>query len=169
MADQTRAEVWISDDGELADVRKLLDRLDVAYASVPRTGGGGGDPDEDTGPVPAPDLSCSLLFTSPPSAVTLQPTILRSGALHVVVIDEVSRTLRRMLERHGYQKVEADVRARTIYLVQIGYISMQVHESLETRMLRIPTYARIYSGTEPGPAELKRFYARYKYTPVNDE
>jgi len=77
--------------------------------------------------------------------------------------------LRRMLERHGYQKVEADVRARTIYLVQIGYISMQVHESLETRMLRIPTYARIYSGTEPGPAELKRFYARYKYTPVNDE
>jgi len=111
MADETRAEVWISDDGELADVRKLLDRLGVAYASVPRTGGGGGDPDEDTGPVPAPDLSCSLLFTSPPHAVTLQPailrsgalhvvvTILRSGALHVVVIDEVSRTLRRMLER----------------------------------------------------------------------
>ena len=99
MADETRAAVWISDDGELADVRKLLDRLDVAYASLPRTGGGGGDPDENTGPVPAPDLSCSLLFTSPPRAVTLQPAVLRSGALHVVVIDEVSRTLRRMLER----------------------------------------------------------------------
>jgi hypothetical protein len=96
MADQTRAEVWIADDGELADVRKLLERLGVAYASVPRTGD---DADEDTGPVPAPHLSCSLLFTSPPSAVTLQPTIQRSGALHVVVIDEVSRTLRSMLER----------------------------------------------------------------------
>lgn len=94
MADKARAEVWISDDGELADVRKLLDQLDVAYASAPRSSG-----DEDPGPVRAPDLSCSLLFTSPPHAVTLQPAILRSDALHVVVIDEAPRTLRRMLER----------------------------------------------------------------------
>ena len=37
--------------------------------------------------------------------------------------------IREMFERFGYAGDDADVRARTVYLVQIGYISMQVQES----------------------------------------
>ena len=40
----------------------------------------------------------------------------------------------------------ADVRARTVYLVQIGYITMQVKEDLATRMKRIPHYVEVFTG-----------------------
>lgn len=75
--------------------------------------------------------------------------------------------LRRMLERHGYDPDDADVRARTMYLVQIGYISMQVRESLATRMQRIPGYVKIFSGHAPSEHELARFHARHGYGPTN--
>lgn len=45
--------------------------------------------------------------------------------------------LRNMLERRGYAPDDAGVHARTMYLEQIGYIAMQVRESLTTRMRRI--------------------------------
>jgi AcrR family transcriptional regulator len=79
--------------------------------------------------------------------------------------------LRKMLIFHGYESNEADVRSRAIYLVQIGYISMQVKEDLTTRMKRIPGYIEIYSGHTPGERELTRFYARHGYDPsiVADE
>ncbi|WP_134725594.1 TetR/AcrR family transcriptional regulator [Paracoccus luteus] len=69
--------------------------------------------------------------------------------------------LRAMLTRFGYDEVDADVRARTIYLVQIGYISMQTRETVETRLSRVPTYVRIYTGTEPTPSEMARFAAPF--------
>lgn len=73
--------------------------------------------------------------------------------------------LRRMLGRFGYGTVEADVRARTIYLVQIGYISMQACETLQTRMTRVPDYAFIYTGTRATDRELARFHAQFGYVP----
>lgn len=66
-----------------------------------------------------------------------------------------------MLERWGHGPQDADVRARTIYLVQIGYISMRADESLETRLARIPTYVEIYTGHPPAPREIARFRARF--------
>lgn len=66
-----------------------------------------------------------------------------------------------MLERWGHDPQDADVRARTIYLVQIGYIAMQVEESLETRMTRIPNYVEIYTGHPPKPNEMARFKGRF--------
>ena len=74
--------------------------------------------------------------------------------------------LRQMLVLHGYESDEADVRSRAIYLVQIGYISMQVQEDLATRMKRIPGYIEIYSGHAPGKRELARFYAHHGYEPL---
>ncbi|WP_109466724.1 TetR/AcrR family transcriptional regulator [Albibacillus kandeliae] len=71
-----------------------------------------------------------------------------------------------MFERFGVEPVEADVRARTIYLVQIGYISMQVRESLETRMSRVPDYMAIFSGQRPSESELARFHARHGHVPA---
>jgi len=70
--------------------------------------------------------------------------------------------LGRMFERFGHEPVAADVRARTLYLVQIGYISMQTEEDLELRLKRIPEYVSIFTGTAPEPREMDRFLARHK-------
>ena len=71
----------------------------------------------------------------------------------------------RMLVRHGVAGDEADVRARTTYLVQIGYISMQTREDVALRMKRIPGYVEIFSGRAPEAREMDRFQARHGYTP----
>ena len=72
--------------------------------------------------------------------------------------------LTQMFVHHGYGELEADVRARTVYLTQIGYISMNTRESLATRVHRIPKYVEIFTGREPSKQELERFYARHGYT-----
>jgi len=75
--------------------------------------------------------------------------------------------IRRMFERFGYEPNEADVRARTVYMTQIGYISMQVDEDLSTRMIRIPDYVKTYTGHTPPVRELDRFHARHGYSPAS--
>jgi len=71
------------------------------------------------------------------------------------------QALSAMFERFGYEPDDADVRARTLYLVQIGYISMQVNEDIEVRMQRIPGYVNTYTGQYPSEQELARFGARH--------
>jgi AcrR family transcriptional regulator len=66
-----------------------------------------------------------------------------------------------MLMRWGHSAQDADVRARAIYLVQIGYISMRLEESLELRVARIPNYVEIYTGRAPEPREVARFRAGF--------
>ena len=73
--------------------------------------------------------------------------------------------LGRMFQRFGYDETAADVRARTTYLVQIGYISMQSSEELAIRMKRIPEYIEIYTGQAPQQRELDRFFSRHGYKP----
>ncbi|MBB4066652.1 TetR/AcrR family transcriptional regulator [Gellertiella hungarica] len=73
--------------------------------------------------------------------------------------------LTRMFERFGHAPGVADVRARTLYLVQIGYISMQTREDLALRMKRIPDYVEIFTGQPPERRELDRFFARHDYRP----
>ncbi|SDL75403.1 TetR/AcrR family transcriptional regulator [Paracoccus chinensis] len=71
--------------------------------------------------------------------------------------------LRSMLRRFGYNESETDVRTQTIYLAQIGYISMQRNESVGTRIRRVPTYVRIYTGTDATASEMARFSAPFGY------
>ncbi|MBX4909042.1 MULTISPECIES: TetR/AcrR family transcriptional regulator [Rhizobium] len=71
--------------------------------------------------------------------------------------------LKRMFMRFGVPETTSDVRARTTYLVQIGYISMQSKEELAVRMKRIPEYIAIYTGEVPQQRELDRFFARHGY------
>jgi AcrR family transcriptional regulator len=71
--------------------------------------------------------------------------------------------LTRMFARFGKPDLSADVRARTLYLVQIGYISMRTEETLATRMKRMADYVEIFTGARPEPRELDRFYARNGY------
>lgn len=67
--------------------------------------------------------------------------------------------IRAMFLRFGFDAAEADVRARTVYLVQIGYISMQVRETLEERLTRVPAYVKTYCGQAPSDREMARFRA----------
>jgi AcrR family transcriptional regulator len=71
--------------------------------------------------------------------------------------------LRAMFDRFGFEAEEADVRARTVYLVQIGYISMQVREAISTRMARIPAYVKTFAGRDATDPELARFHARHGF------
>ena len=84
--------------------------------------------------------------------------------------------LTRMFVQFGFGDVSADVRARTLYLTQIGYISMQTTEDVATRLMRIPDYVVIFTGEVPRQRELDRFLARHDHArpkrgraePVND-
>lgn len=74
--------------------------------------------------------------------------------------------LKQMFIRFGQTETQADVRARTTYLVQIGYISMQATEDVSLRMKRIPEYIHIYTGQQPQPRDLDRFFSRHGYKPA---
>ena len=69
--------------------------------------------------------------------------------------------------RFGFSDATADVRARTLYLTQIGYISMQTAEDVATRLTRIPDYVEIFTGKTPQQRELDRFFARHGQAPSN--
>jgi len=70
-----------------------------------------------------------------------------------------------MFQRFGYSPIEADVRARTIYLTQIGYISMQTDEAPEVRMPRIANYVENFTGRPAEQREIDRFFARHRFQP----
>lgn len=69
--------------------------------------------------------------------------------------------LTNMFIRFGYGRHAADVRARTIYLTQIGYITMKTSEDISVRLKRIPEYVEIFAGRLPERRELERFFARH--------
>ena len=71
--------------------------------------------------------------------------------------------IRLMFTRFGFAADDADVRARTVYLTQIGYIAMQVQETQAIRMARVPAYVSTFCGQNPTKSELARFYARLGY------
>ncbi len=64
--------------------------------------------------------------------------------------------------RFGYDKTDADIRARTMLYTQIGYISMQVAETLQQRLARMAGYVEVFTGRKPDPAEWRRFLARHQ-------
>ena len=93
----------------------------------------------------------------------------RSDAVAARVSEADARRLaaiRGMFQRFGVEPGEADVRARTVYLVQIGYISMQTDESLTERLARIPAYVKTFAGQEATEGELARFHARHAFDPA---
>jgi AcrR family transcriptional regulator len=73
--------------------------------------------------------------------------------------------IRGMFARFGFNADDADVRARAVYLTQIGYIAMQVRETRAVRMARVPGYVKTFCGSAPTPSELARFHARLEFTP----
>lgn len=68
-----------------------------------------------------------------------------------------------LFRRFGYGETEADTRARTLYLTQVGYIALRSSESLEVRLGRIPAYVLTFSGQAPSEAEIAAFLARHRF------
>jgi AcrR family transcriptional regulator len=71
--------------------------------------------------------------------------------------------LTQLFERYEYEPISADVRARAIYLTQMGYISMKSEEELSVRMMRIAEYVEVFTGRRPEDRELDRFFMRHHY------
>jgi AcrR family transcriptional regulator len=74
--------------------------------------------------------------------------------------------IKKMLMRFDMPEETADVRARAVYLIQIGYISAHVNEPIAIRMKRIPEYVAMYTGVRPKKRDLDRFHARIGFSPV---
>ncbi|GHD12178.1 TetR/AcrR family transcriptional regulator [Tianweitania populi] len=85
-------------------------------------------------------------------------------AAQVLEADEARLSaLAAMFTKFGFSDLDAEVRARTVYLVQIGYISMNTREDIALRMRRIPSYVQIYTGDTPQRREMERFASRHSF------
>ena len=56
--------------------------------------------------------------------------------------------------RFKYTEDEAEVRARVMYYMQVGYYALELSEPLEERMKRIRHYVLSFTGREPLQAEI---------------
>ncbi len=86
----------------------------------------------------------------------------RSGPVRRVIDSSDARrvaAIRSMFERHGYPPQEAEVRARVLYFMQIGYYTLELHEPLEERLSFVPEYLHAFTGRTPQPEEVVAFEA----------
>ena len=86
------------------------------------------------------------------------------GVAEVLAAEDARRmaAMARLFLRFGFDATEADTRARTVYLTQVGYIALRSDEDFETRMVRIPAYALVFTGQAPTEAEISAFRARHR-------
>jgi AcrR family transcriptional regulator len=64
-----------------------------------------------------------------------------------------------MFERFGYSAYDADVRARILYFMQLGYHALDQTEPLSERFKRAEGYLVGFTGRQPGPGEVDAFRA----------
>ena len=62
-----------------------------------------------------------------------------------------------MYLRFDYDPTDADTRARILYYMQLGYHALDVSESMEVRMKRLPGYLKGFTGVDPLPGEVDAF------------
>lgn len=84
----------------------------------------------------------------------VETAMVRADAVRIAAITGLFR-------RFCYSETEADTRARTLYLTQVGYIVLRSQESFEVRMGRIPAYVLTFSGQAPTEVEVAAFRARH--------
>jgi len=68
--------------------------------------------------------------------------------------------LRAMFARYGYPPGEDFIRARVLYLTQVGYHAVERDEDLHTRFGYLPHYLLALTGRRAPQAEIDRFAAR---------
>ncbi len=70
-----------------------------------------------------------------------------------------------MYQRHGYDAADADIRARILYYMQLGYHALDVREATETRVGRIEGYLRGFTGVDPAPEDMADLMAMARALP----
>ncbi len=85
---------------------------------------------------------------------TLAETLAQADATRIAAI-------KALFLRFAYPESEADIRAHTLYLTQIGYISMRFDEPLIPRLDRVPPYTLTFTGKAPLDSEVTAFKARH--------
>lgn len=65
--------------------------------------------------------------------------------------------LTRMFARYDYPPAEALVRARILYFSQIGQYTLDVHDTLDTRLSRTADFLLTHTGRPADPADIARF------------
>jgi len=64
-----------------------------------------------------------------------------------------------MFARQGYSMTEADARARVMYFMQLGYHALDVRETMDTRMSRLPAFLECFTGVVPTKKAVETFAA----------
>jgi AcrR family transcriptional regulator len=62
-----------------------------------------------------------------------------------------------MFARHGYAAGDADVRARILYYMQLGYHALDVREPMDVRFGRLDGYIKGFTGQDADPDETEAF------------
>lgn len=82
-----------------------------------------------------------------------------------VILDENDQerisAIRSMFRRFEFTPEQSEVRARTVYYTQIGYISMMVEEPVQERFKHMPAYVETFAGQTPTDSEIARFMSRH--------
>ena len=84
----------------------------------------------------------------------------RDAQVRLVIDENDARRLQaiaEMFRRQGYAPPEADIRARVLYYMQIGYYALDLAETVEERLGRIEGYLYSFTGKHPLPAEVEAF------------
>lgn len=69
------------------------------------------------------------------------------------------RAITAMYRAHAYPEDEADIRARILYFMQIGYHALEQRETMDLRMSRLPGFLEHFTGRRAAPAEIADFTA----------
>jgi len=63
----------------------------------------------------------------------------------------------KMYQRFGYADAAADARARVLYFMQLGYHALDVQETIELRMGRLPQFLECFTGETATPKTVEDF------------
>lgn len=64
-----------------------------------------------------------------------------------------------LFERFGYVPDEAEVRARVMYFMQVGYYALELSEPIEERLKRVKNYVFSFTGQVPLQSEIDALVA----------
>lgn len=79
------------------------------------------------------------------------------------VVDEADtqrvEAVKRMFMRHGFEEEEAFTRARVLYFTQVGHFTLELTDSISTRMSHLRSYLLTFTGIEPTESDVKHYKA----------
>ena len=65
-----------------------------------------------------------------------------------------------MFARHGFDHAQAEIRARNIYYIQMGYYALDVQEPMSVRLSLLPTYFETYTDRKLSPEAIAAFRSK---------